>query len=507
MRGWGRDAWTAEQRKRRDLTGVCEPARSQSPHSTDAVPSKRIARGTASKTGSRERGQEGGDVTTEPKQDSAGTAAQAMPGAEAHPTIAGAEAEVWTERMLSALVNGVKGDNRRRWYSLMDKVFAPKTLMLAWTKVRANKGAAGVDGQSIERFAAKAEVYLAELSAALREGRYLPQAVKRVDIPKGDGRTRPLGIPTVKDRIVQQAVRLVIEPIFEQGFSDVSFGFRPGRGCHDALREVDRLIKDGYTIVVDADLAAYFDTIPHDRLVAQVMEKVSDGRILDLIRGWLQADILKGLERWTPTQGSPQGAVISPLLANSYLDPLDKAVAGRGYRMVRYADDFVILCRSREEADMALVEVRAWVSENGLTLNPEKTHVGDCRMPGQGFEFLGYRFEAGRRFVRRKSMDKLKDSIRDKTRRTRGESLGVVIVDLNRTLRGWFGYFKQAHHRTFEILDGFVRRRLRALLRKQDKRPGRGHCRADHQRWPNAYFADAGLFALHTAWQTARQSR
>jgi len=406
--------------------------------------------------------------------------------------------------MLSALVNGVKGG---KWYSLMDKVVAPKTLAAAWTKVRVNKGAAGVDGQSIERFAAKADLYLSELAAALREGRYQPQAVKRVDIPKGDGKTRPLGIPTVKDRIVQQAVRLVIEPIFEVTFADASYGFRPGRSCHDALREVDRLIKDGYTHVADADLAAYFDTIPHDRLVARIEEKVSDGRILDLIRGWLKADILKGLERWTPVQGSPQGAVISPLLANIYLHPLDVLMAERGYRMVRYADDFVILCRSREEADAALVEVRAWVSENGLALHPEKTHVGDCRQPGQGFEFLGYRFEAGRRLVRKKSLAKLKDSIRDKTRRTRGVSLDRIIADLNPVLRGWFGYFKQAHSTTFSDLDRMIRRRLRALLMKREKRVHFGFGHSLHRRWPNAYFANAGLFALHTAWQSARQSR
>jgi RNA-directed DNA polymerase len=406
--------------------------------------------------------------------------------------------------MLSALVNGVKGG---KWFSLMDKVFAPGTLALAWAKVRANKGAAGVDGQSIKRFAAKADLYLSELSAALREGTYRPQPVKRVDIPKGDGRTRPLGIPTVKDRIVQQAVRLVIEPIFEHGFADGSYGFRPKRGCHDALREVDELIKDGYAFVVDADLKSYFDTIPHDRLVARIEEHVTDGGVLDLIRGWLKADILKGLDRWTPTAGSPQGAVISPLLANIYLDPLDKLMATRGYRMVRYADDFVILCRTREAADAALDEVRAWVEANGLTLHPEKTHVGDCRVPGQGFEFLGYRFEAGRRSVRKKSLDKLKDTIRERTRRTRGDSLDVVIADLNRVLRGWFGYFKLAQSRTFIDLDKLIRRRLRALLRKQEKRPGIGRTVDDQKRWPNAYFADAGLFALHTAWQTARQSR
>jgi RNA-directed DNA polymerase len=433
-----------------------------------------------------------------------GMPATAAHDAEARPRLAGAEAAVWTERMLSALVNGVKGG---KWFSLMDKVFAPGTLALAWAKVRANKGAAGVDGQSIKRFAAKADLYLSELSAALREGTYRPQPVKRVDIPKGDGRTRPLGIPTVKDRIVQQAVRLVIEPIFEHDFADGSYGFRPRRGCHDALREVDELIRDGYTFVVDADLKSYFDTIPHDRLVTRIEEHIIDGGVLDLIRGWLKADILKGLDRWTPTAGSPQGAVISPLLANIYLDPLDKLMAARGYRMVRYADDFVILCRTREAADAALDEVRAWVEANGLTLHPEKTHVGDCRVPGQGFEFLGYRFEAGWRNVRKKSLDKLKDTIRERTRRTRGDSLDVVIADLNRVLRGWFGYFKLAQSRTFIDLDKLIRRRLRALLRKQEKRPGIGRTVDDQKRWPNAYFADAGLFALYPAWRTARQSR
>ena len=442
---------------------------------------------------------------TELKQQTAGSADEATQGGEAARDFSWAEASVWTKRMLSALVNGVKGG---KWYALIDKVFAPETLKAAWTKVQANDGAAGVDGQSIERFAAKADDYLAELSAALREGSYRPQAVKRVDIPKGDGKTRPLGIPTVKDRIVQQAVRLAIEPIFEAGFQDASYGFRPGRGCHDALREVDGLIGDGYTFVVDADLAGYFDSIPHDRLMARVEEKVSDGRVNDLIRGWLKADILKGLETWTPTRGSPQGAVISPLLANIYLDPLDAFIAGRGYRMVRYADDFVILCRTREAAEAALADVRAWVSENGLALHPEKTHVGDCRQPGQGFEFLGYRFEAGERRVRKKSLNKFKDSIRAKTMRTRGDSLAHIVADLNRTLRGWFGYFKHASRYTFEDLDAFTRRRLRALLRRQEKRSSTmGWSAADHQRWPTAYFAKAGLFTLHTAWLSARQSR
>jgi RNA-directed DNA polymerase len=442
-----------------------------------------------------------------PEQRSTGSAEEAKQGAEtpvASRSWGWVEAPVWTERMLSALANGVKGG---KWYSLIDKVYALGTLKLAWTKVEANQGAAGVDGQSVDRFAAKADVYLSELTTALREGSYRPQAVKRVEIPKGDGKTRPLGIPTVKDRIVQQAVRLVIEPIFENGFCDGSFGFRPERGCHDALREVDRLLKEDYTHVVDADLQSYFDTIPHDRLMTQVEEQVSDGRVLDLIRGWLEADILQGLNRWTPVEGSPQGAVISPLLANIYLDPLDRLMAEHGYPMVRYADDFVILTRSRVEAEAALALVKTWVTANGLTLHPEKTRIANCRKKGNGFEFLGYRFERGRRHVRKKSLDKLKEMIRAKTRRTRGQSLNAVVVDLNRTLKGWFGYFKHAHPSIFLALDQMIRRRLRAMLRKQMRRSGFGHARTDHQRWTNAYFADAGLFALDAAWQTARPSR
>jgi len=415
------------------------------------------------------------------------------------------EDTIWTERMVSALVNGVKGG---RWYSLMDKVFAPDTLDAAWEKVLANKGAAGVDGQSIKRFEARAELYLTELSTALRNGSYQPQPIRRVEIPKGDGRTRPLGIPTVKDRIVQTAVKFALEPIFEATFRPTSYGFRPGRGCLDALREVAQLIAEGYTFVVDADFEGYFDSIPHERLMQRVEERVSDGRILALLRSWLRQDIMREMERWTPIAGTPQGAVISPLLANIYLHPLDEFMAARGYRMVRYADDFVVLCKSREEADAALAEIRAWVAENGLRLHPNKTHIGDCRQRGEGFEFLGYRFEAGGRFVRKKSLDRLKDKVREKTRRTRGQALARVIADLNPLLKGWFAYFKHAHHSTFRRLDQFIRRRLRSMLHKQQrKRAGMGRTLADHRRWPNVFFAQAGLLDLHTAWEIARHSR
>lgn len=414
------------------------------------------------------------------------------------------EASIWTERMLAALENGVRGGC---WYSLIDKVYRPSTLQEAWRRVAANGGAAGVDGQSIAKFRQREEVYLAELGEALKQGSYRPQPVKRVEIPKGNGQVRPLGIPAVKDRIVQMAIKLVIEPIFEWDFQGGSYGFRPGRGCKDALREVDRLIKAGYTHVVDADLVSCFDQIPQEGLMQRLQERISDGRVLALIDGFLKQDIIHELQRWTPTRGTPQGAVLSPLLANVYLDGLDRQLQARGDRMVRYADDFVVLCESPEAAQAALGEVRTWVETHGLTLHPDKTHVGDCRVKGQGFAFLGYHFEADRRYVRKKSLTALKDKIRAKTKRTRGASLRMIIDDLNPILKGWFRYFQHAHRSVFPQVDGFLRRRLRAILRKQSKRPGFGRCHADHVRWPNAFFAAQGLFTMTEARDAARQSR
>jgi RNA-directed DNA polymerase len=411
---------------------------------------------------------------------------------------------IWTERMLAALDNGVKGG---KWYSLIDKVYRPQTLAAAWEHVKANKGAAGIDGQSCERFAAHADRYLSELAEDLKEGRYQASPVRRVEIAKADGKKRPLGIPTIKDRIAQAAVKRVIEPIFEKEFLPTSYGFRPGRGCKDALREVDALLKEGHTHVVDADLRSYFDSIPHARLKERIEDRISDGRLLDLLAGWLRQDIVHGLERWTPTGGTPQGAVISPLLANLYLHPLDESMVRQGYAMVRYADDFVILCRGASDAQQALEAIKAWVEANGLSLHPDKTHVVDCRIQGQGFDFLGYRFEAGRRGVRKKSLMALKDKIREKTCRTRGDSLTRIIADLNPMLKGWYGYFKHACRWEFPKVDGFIRRRLRAILRKQDKRPGGGRCYADHCRWPNAYFAARGLFTMSIAHRIASQSR
>jgi len=414
------------------------------------------------------------------------------------------EATVWNERMLAALGNGVRGG---KWFSLIDKVYRPQTLKAAWHKVKGNAGAAGVDGQSVKQFGWRAESYLAELEQALKAEEYQPEPIKRVEIPKAGGKKRPLGIPAVKDRIVQTALKLVIEPIFEREFEESSYGFRPQRSAKDALREVDELIRQGYTHVVDADLESFFDTIPHAALMRQIEERISDGRVLELIGLFLSQDIIQGMKRWTPTGGTPQGAVISPLLANIYLHPLDRQMKQQGYRMVRYADDFVVLCRTAQQAQAALEEVKSWVAQNGLRLNGDKTHVGDCRQAGQGFEFLGYRFEAGQRWVRPKSFKALRERIRVKTQRTRGDSLAKIIGDLNPMLRGWFNYFKQAHPLVHEMMDGFIRRRLRSILRKQEKRPGRGRCLDDHLRWSNAFFATQGLFTMITARELASQSR
>ena len=219
------------------------------------------------------------------------------------------EASVWGERMLTALDNGVKGG---KWFSLIDKVYRKQTLKAAWHKVKENAGAAGVDRQSVEQFEARAEVYLEELERALRAGQYRPQPIRRVEIPKGGGKMRRLGIPVVKDRIVQTALKLVIEPIFEREFEESSYGFRPDRGCKDALREVDELIKEGYTHVADADFDNYFDSIPYEPLLGEVSERISDGAVLELLRAFLNQDIIQGMRRWTPTGGTPQGAVMTP---------------------------------------------------------------------------------------------------------------------------------------------------------------------------------------------------
>lgn len=424
-------------------------------------------------------------------------------GGEALRRVAGAEPGVWSERMLTALARGVKGN---QWFSLIDKVYADRTLELAWAKVRSNAGGSGVDRVTIARFAQDCPRGLLDLKEQLRTASYQPLPVKRVWIPKpGTNQERPLGIPAVRDRVVQTALRMVIEPIFEHRFAEHSYGFRPGRGCKDALRRVQTLLDEGYTWVVDADLKGYFDTIPKDRLMGRVAERIADSRVLGLIRSYLDQEVMEELTRHAPTErGTPQGAVISPLLANIYLDPLDHLLAGDGVQMVRYADDFVLLCRSEGEARAALARVQTWVEANGLMLHPDKTRLVDVTQPG-GFDFLGYHFERGYRWPRRKAMDRFKDKVRALTPRTSGVSLEVTIARLNETLRGWFGYFQHSHRTLFPEVDSYLRGRLRAILRKRAGRRGRARG-SDHQRWRNHYFDELGLFSLTRAHRLACRS-
>lgn len=404
--------------------------------------------------------------------------------------------------MLTTLIQGVEGG---KWFRLFDKVFSERNLLASFQQVAKKKGAPGVDHVTVQEFQRQLPDSVWELSDRIKAGAFTPQAIKRTHIAKpGTQELRPLGIPTVRDRVVQKAIVNVIEPIFERDFAEHSYGFRPGRGCQDALRRVEELIEAGHVYVVDADLKSYFDTIPHDRLMQRLEEKIADGPVLRLIQAFLQAEIMDGLAHWTPEKGAPQGAVLSPLLSNVYLDPLDHRAAEAGFPMVRYADDFVILCRTAKEAQQALELVQSWVAENGLTLHPTKTKVVDVR--SEGFDFLGYHFRGGYRRPREKSVKKLKANLRAKIPRKSGKSLRCIIADVNQTLRGWHAYFQHSRpNSVFDRIDRFVRQRLRALLKKRSKRRGvpKG---ADFYRWPNAFFAQHGLYRLVDASARARQS-
>lgn len=412
------------------------------------------------------------------------------------------EPSVWTNSMLATLeYNRVRGG---KWHSLIDKVYHEANLLSAYREVAGNKGSAGVDHVTIDDFTSRLHRNIAKLETQLRSREYRPQAIRRVHIPKpGSRETRPLGIPTVRDRVVQAAVRHVIEPILERQFAEHSYGFRPGRGCKDALRRVDRLVKSGHGYTVDVDLKSYFDTIPHDRLLMELRKYIADNSLLELVSLFLQAEIMDGLDAWTPTAGAPQGAIISPLLSNLYLNDLDHRMADLGFEMTRYADDLVIQCKTRAEAERALSLVRQWTAERGLTLHPTKTKI--VHVDQEGFEFLGYRFHKHRRFPRNRSLAKFKDAIRGKTKRANGKSLQAIIANVNRTLRGWFAYFKHSWRTTFSDLDGWVRGRLRSILRKRAGRKGRGRG-LDHHRYPNRLFADQGLFSLTAAFDRESQS-
>ena len=414
------------------------------------------------------------------------------------------EAEIWSNSMLTALVNGVKGG---KWHRLMDKVYAKRTLVLAWQKVKTNKGAAGVDAISLEKFESQAVKYLTELHQQLKTNQYQPQSVKRIYIEKANGGQRPLGIPTIKDRVVQMAMKMVLEPIFEREFSNNSYGFRPNRSAKDALRALDSELKSGKNWVVDADIQGYFDNIAHDKLMEKIRRRIADKHLLSLLEKYLVQRVSETTREWSPIKGSPQGAVLSPLLANIYLHDLDLQLQGK-YSLVRYADDFVILCSSQSEAESALEEIQQWMESHELTLHPDKTGIRHEPTDSKGIEFLGYRFSGGNKEPRPQAVKGLKNKIRRHTRRTQGCSLREIIRKLNPILRGWFEYFKHGGRFITTVIDGFVRRRLRSILRKYRKRScGTGRSLNDHLRWPNIYFARNGLFTLKEAHERACKSR
>ena len=418
------------------------------------------------------------------------------------------EPSVWTDRMLAALENGVKGE---KWFSLIDKVYRKENLRSAFEKVKKNRGAGGVDNVTVKGFEGDLERQLDKLTEELKAGTYKPQAARRAYITKpGSRENRPLGIPTVRDRVCEGALRHVLEPIFEREFAENSHGFRPKHSAKAALRQVDQGLMSGKGFVVDADIKRYFDTIPHEPLLKRIAERIADGRVMEIIRQMLERGVLENRE-WIDTEtGTPQGGVISPLLANVYLNPLDHLMQKAGHMLVRYADDLVILCATQVEAEAAYGLLKAWVEAQGISLHPEKTRIVNMNEIGTGFDFLGYHFEHTRRgkldrWPRRKSMDKLKDRIRGLTHRANGRSLDETITLINRTTRGWFAYFKHSNRIAFTQVDGWIRGRLRAILRKRAHLRGRSRGQ-DHHRWGNAFFAAHGYFSLLDAHVAARQS-
>lgn len=369
-------------------------------------------------------------------------------------------------------------ERKRKVHSLIDKVYSLTNLDLAWAKVKANRGGAGVDRMTIDAVTAHWPEYRLELHQALKDGVYRPQPVKRGYIPKPDGRQRPLGIPTVLDRVVQQALLNRLEPIFEQKFLPVSFGFRSGKSTHDAMRGIWRDLQAGWQWIVDGDIQDCFGSIPHERLIDLVAEEISDGRVLGLIRQFLTADIQEGMERRKATTGTPQGGGISPLLCNIFLHEFDRAMVAKGYKLTRYADDWAILCHSRAQASKALQDAKAVLEGNlGLVLHPTKTRIVHIT---QGFEFLGYRVRKGGGVARvdrgpsiyvmprDKSVEAFRGKVRELTRRRSHKTLVQVIAELNPLLRGWGMYYRKAHvMKLFHRLDEWVRRRIWAFIAKR----------------------------------------
>lgn len=358
-------------------------------------------------------------------------------------------------------------------HSLIGQVYDPRTLARAWERVKENKGAGGVDGVTVTRFEENREHYLSLLHQKLKDGSYRPRPVRRVEIDKPGSMTkRALGIPTVMDRVCQQAVVQVLEPIFEPTFRDESFGFRPGRSTHMAMRRIWRQLKAGNRWVVDADIADFFGTLSHSTLVDLVAQRVADGKVLRLLRQFLEAGVLRDGQVEPTLTGVPQGGVASPLLSNVYLHVFDQKMAEAGLALTRFADDWVITCTSRREAERALASARAVLEgELGLRVHPDKTRIVHV---AQGFEFLGYKIKQGKgrlqyreggpdlyAYPRDRAIERFKQRVRHITTRRNPKKLDGLLDELNPVIRGWGNYFRRAHvRRLFHRLDGWILRRI-----------------------------------------------